>query len=64
MPCPAFSCLHLIRLSTCPAGPEQHSYLLILDAGTMQEVARASVPHTIGFGFHGNVFQADGATTD
>ena len=47
-----------------PAGPEQHSYLLLLDAASLQEVARAMLPHTIGFGFHGNVFQRDGATTD
>lgn len=29
------------------------SFLLILDASTFQEVARAEVPHHIPFGFHG-----------
>lgn len=46
------------------AGPEKHSYLLMLDAGTMQEVARAAVKHVIGFGFHGNLFGTDGSSTD
>ncbi|PSC69694.1 betacarotene 15,15 -monooxygenase [Micractinium conductrix] len=53
-----------LLLSVVLAGPEQHSYLLLLDAASLQEVARAMLPHTIGFGFHGNVFQRDGATTD
>jgi beta,beta-carotene 9',10'-dioxygenase len=30
------------------------SYLLILDASTFRELARAEVPHHIPFGFHGN----------
>jgi carotenoid cleavage dioxygenase-like enzyme len=32
------------------------SFLLVLDAATLGEVARASVPHHIPFGFHGNYF--------
>lgn len=31
----------------------QNSFLLLLDAGTMQEVARALAPQRITFGFHG-----------
>ncbi|HKN98386.1 MAG TPA: carotenoid oxygenase family protein [Pseudonocardiaceae bacterium] len=29
------------------------SFLLMLDAGTWQEIARAGVAHPIPFGFHG-----------
>lgn len=48
-----------------PAGPDRHSYLLVLDARNMQEVARAAVPHVVGFGFHGNLFHgASGDSTD
>jgi carotenoid cleavage dioxygenase-like enzyme len=32
------------------------SFLLVLDAGDLSEVARARVPHHIPFGFHGNYF--------
>jgi carotenoid cleavage dioxygenase-like enzyme len=31
----------------------ERSYLLALDAGTLEELARATVPHVIPFGFHG-----------
>lgn len=34
------------------------SFLLVLDAGTLAEVARAAVPHHIPFGFHGDYFPA------
>jgi beta,beta-carotene 9',10'-dioxygenase len=34
------------------------SYLLILDASTFVELARAEVPHHIPFGFHGNYIAA------
>jgi len=38
------------------------SFLLVLDAQTLAEVARAACPHHIPFGFHGNYFpQARGA---
>lgn len=30
----------------------ERSYLLVLDAGTLEELARATVPHAIPFGFH------------
>ena len=33
-----------------------HSFLLVLDASTWEERARAKVPHPIPFGFHGNFF--------
>ena len=32
------------------------SFLLILDASTFRELARAEAPHHIPFGFHGNYF--------
>ena len=32
------------------------SFLLVLDAGTFEELARAEVPHHIPFGFHGQFF--------
>ncbi len=31
----------------------EHSYMLVLDAGHLGELARAEVPHHIPFGFHG-----------
>jgi carotenoid cleavage dioxygenase-like enzyme len=34
------------------------SFLLVLDASTFHEVARAVAPHAIPFGFHGNYFAA------
>src|SRR3954453_5458450 len=33
------------------------SFLLVLDAGTFDEVARAEAPHHIPFGFHGQYFR-------
>lgn len=33
------------------------SFLLVLDAATFEEMARAEVPHHIPFGFHGNYFE-------
>jgi beta,beta-carotene 9',10'-dioxygenase len=32
------------------------SFMLVLDAATLNEIARASVPHHIPFGFHGSYF--------
>jgi carotenoid cleavage dioxygenase-like enzyme len=32
------------------------SFLLVLDARGLQELARAEAPHPITFGFHGNFF--------
>jgi carotenoid cleavage dioxygenase-like enzyme len=34
----------------------QRSFLLVLDAATLTELGRASAPHHIPFGFHGNHF--------
>jgi carotenoid cleavage dioxygenase-like enzyme len=33
------------------------SFLLVLDAGTFEELARAEAPHHIPFGFHGQHFR-------
>jgi carotenoid cleavage dioxygenase-like enzyme len=35
----------------------KHSYLLILDAKTLTEQVRATVPHVIPFGLHGQYFE-------
>ncbi len=34
----------------------QSSFLLVLDASNFKEIARATVPHSIPFGFHGQYF--------
>ena len=36
------------------------SFLAVLDAGTLEEVARAEAPHVIPFGFHGQYFGKSG----
>jgi carotenoid cleavage dioxygenase-like enzyme len=43
-------------LSVVLDGRSASSYLLVLDAKTMEEVGRARVPHHIPFGFHGQYF--------
>lgn len=40
-------------LSVVLDGEQERSFLLILDASTFNELARAEVPQTIPFGFHG-----------
>jgi beta,beta-carotene 9',10'-dioxygenase len=35
---------------------KQHSFLLVLDAASLAEMARAEAPHAIPFHFHGNFF--------
>lgn len=40
------------------------SYLLVLDAQTFSQIARADVPHHIPFGFHGQFFGNAGAAED
>ncbi|MEA2425627.1 MAG: beta,beta-carotene 9,10-dioxygenase, partial [Thermoleophilaceae bacterium] len=35
----------------------ERSFLLVLDAGSFEEVARAEAPHHIPFGFHGQFFR-------
>jgi beta,beta-carotene 9',10'-dioxygenase len=45
-----------IILSVVLDSQNQRSFLLILDAVTFQEIARAEVPHHIPFGFHGQYY--------
>lgn len=45
-----------VLLSVVLDGRSASSYLLVLDAMTMQELGRARVPHHIPFGFHGQYF--------
>jgi beta,beta-carotene 9',10'-dioxygenase len=42
-----------VLLSVVFDGRTGTSFLLVLDAGTLAELARAEVPHHIPFGFHG-----------
>jgi beta,beta-carotene 9',10'-dioxygenase len=42
-----------VLLSVVLHGLQGRSFLLVLDAQTMDEIARAEVPHHIPFGFHG-----------
>ncbi|MEX2264017.1 MAG: carotenoid oxygenase family protein [Bryobacteraceae bacterium] len=43
-----------VLLSVVLDGNRQRSFLLVLDAGNLTELARAEAPHHIPFGFHGN----------
>ena len=45
-----------VVLSVVLNGNTGTSLLLVLDAASLKEVARAAVPHHIPFGFHGNYF--------
>jgi carotenoid cleavage dioxygenase-like enzyme len=47
-----------VLLSVVLDGTAGRSFLLVLDATTLQEVARAEVPHHIPFSFHGQFFGA------
>src|SRR5919204_1377614 len=42
-----------VLLSVVLDGRKGHSFLLVLDAGSLEERARAEVPHHVPFGFHG-----------
>lgn len=42
-----------VLLSVVLDGSAERSFLLVLDAATLDEIGRASVPHHIPFGFHG-----------
>lgn len=42
-----------VLLSVTLDAARERSYLLVLDAGNLEELARATVPHAIPFGFHG-----------
>lgn len=46
-----------VLLSVVLDGERGTSFLLVLDAATLEEVARAEVPHHIPFSFHGQFFK-------
>ena len=46
-----------VILSIVLDGVKKQSFLLVLDAKTFQEIARAYVPHIIPFSFHGQFFK-------
>lgn len=48
-----------VLLSIVLEGEQGSSFLLVLDAGSLQELARAEVPHHIPFGFHGQFARAE-----
>ena len=41
------------------AGAQKRSFLLVLDASNMQEIARAWTKHPVTLGFHGSFFGLD-----
>ena len=45
-----------ILLSLVLDAGEETSFLLALDAATLDELARARLPHHVPFGFHGHFF--------
>ena len=45
-----------VLLSVVLEASSHSSFLLVLDASDLSEMARATVPHHIPFGFHGNYF--------
>jgi len=45
-----------VLLSVVLDGNEGRSFLLVLDAATLGEVARARLPHHVPFGFHGQFY--------
>ncbi len=45
-----------VILSVVLKGNKGKSFMLVLDARSFAEVARAEVPHHIPFGFHGQFF--------
>lgn len=46
-----------VVLSVVLDAETETSFLLILDAATLEEIGRADVPHHIPFGFHGQYFE-------
>ena len=46
-----------VALSVVLDTRRRRSFLLVLDARSFTEVARAEVPHHIPFGFHGELFR-------
>jgi carotenoid cleavage dioxygenase-like enzyme len=47
-----------VLLSVVLDGGRGTSFLLVLDAGSLEELARAEAPHHIPFGFHGQFARA------
>jgi carotenoid cleavage dioxygenase-like enzyme len=47
-----------VLLSVVLDGAKGNSFLLVLDAHSLEELARAEVPHHIPFGFHGQFARA------
>lgn len=54
------------RSATCTAGKATSSFLVVLDARTMQEVGRASTAqgHVVPFGLHSNFINPQGQGID
>ena len=50
-----------VLLSVVLDGERETSFLLVLDARSLEELARAEVPHAIPFGFHGQFDRAPAA---
>ena len=50
-----------VLLSVVLDGRTGNSFLLVLDAGSLDELARAEVPHHVPFGFHGQFARACGS---
>ncbi|MFB6344960.1 MAG: carotenoid oxygenase family protein [bacterium] len=46
-----------VILSVIIDAEQEHSFLLVLDASTFEEIGRAVVPHVIPLGFHGQFFE-------
>jgi carotenoid cleavage dioxygenase-like enzyme len=47
-----------VLLSVVLDAERDASFLLVLDAASLEELARAAVPHHIPFGFHGQFTRA------
>lgn len=46
-----------VLLSVVLDAPRERSFLLVLDAAAFEEIGRATVPHHVPFGFHGQYFR-------
>ena len=47
-----------VILSVVLDAAARRSFLLVLDAGSFEELARAEAPHHIPFGFHGEYLRS------
>ena len=45
-------------VTTMVTGADGKGFLLILDAGTFEEIARAKLPYGLPYGFHNQYFPA------